>query len=97
MERNKVIVALSQAVIVLEAWEKGGTLNAGYTALSMRKPLFVTLYDDMIGAREGNQRLLAEGGIPLRRSRSDNHAQLHDVFEALGLPNGERVALSSAH
>jgi DNA processing protein len=85
MERNKIIVALSQAVIVLEAREKGGTLNAGFAALGMKKPLFVTLYDDMNGAREGNQQLLAAGGIPLRRSRSTNQAQLREVFEALGL------------
>jgi len=90
MERNKIIVALSQAVIVLEAREKGGTLNAGYAALQMHKPLFVALYDEMNGAREGNQRLLADGAISLVRSRSTNHAQLRDVFEALGLPgNGE--------
>ncbi len=46
MERNKVIVALSRAVIVLEAREQGGTLNAGYSALQLGKPLFVALYDE---------------------------------------------------
>jgi DNA processing protein len=85
MERNKIIVSLSQAVIVIEAREKGGTLNAGYTALSMNRPLFVALYDDMNGAREGNQLLLAAGGMPLRRSRSTNYAQLREVFAALGI------------
>lgn len=90
MERNKVIVALSQAVIVLEARETGGTLHAGYTALKMKKPLFVALYDEMNGAREGNQRLLAEGGVPLRRSRLNNQAQLRDVFEALGVSDGRQ-------
>jgi DNA processing protein len=90
MERNKIIVALSQAVIVLEAREKGGTLNAGYSALSMKKPLFVVLYDEVNGAREGNRRLIAEGGIPLRRSRLTNHAQLRDVFQVLGLSVGGR-------
>jgi len=58
MERNKVIVALSRAVIVLEAREQGGTLNAGYSALQLGKPLFVALYDDMNGSRDGNQRLI---------------------------------------
>jgi DNA processing protein len=70
MERNKVIVALSHAIIVLEAREQGGTLNAGYSALSMRKPLFVAMYDEMNGSREGNQRLIREGGKPLLRSRT---------------------------
>ena len=90
MERNKVIVGLSQAVIVLEARETGGTLHAGYATLSMKKPLFVALYDDMIGVREGNQRLLEAGGTPLRRSRLNNQAQLRAVFEVLGLSEGER-------
>jgi DNA protecting protein DprA len=90
MERNKIIVALGQAVIVIEAREKGGTLNAGYAALSMNKPLFVALYDDMNGAREGNQQLLAAGGIPLRRSRSTDQAQLRDVFAALGVADNDQ-------
>jgi DNA processing protein len=89
MERNKLIVALSQAVIVLEAREKGGTLNAGYSTLQMNKPLFVALYDDMNGAREGNQLLIQEGGIPLKRNRSTNQAQLKMVFEVLGVPQDE--------
>jgi DNA processing protein len=85
MERNKIIVALSQAIIVLEARETGGTLNAGYSALNMHKPLFVALYDEMNGAREGNQLLIREGGVPLKRSRSTNQAQLKEVFRALGI------------
>jgi DNA protecting protein DprA len=86
MERNKIIVALSQAVIVLEAREKGGTLNAGYSALRMQKPLFVVLYDEMNGDRGGNQQLIQQGGIPLKRSRATNQAQLNPVFEMLQLP-----------
>jgi DNA processing protein len=88
MDRNKVIVALSGAVIVLEARETGGTLNAGFAALNLGKPLFVVLYDDMNGLREGNQRLIEAGGIPLRRNRATNHAQLRQVFEALEIPPG---------
>lgn len=84
MERNKVIVALSQAVIVLEAREKGGTLHAGEWALNMHRPLFVALYEDMNGAREGNQQLIEKGGIPLRRSRTTQQAQLRHLFEAIG-------------
>ncbi|MGH7045006.1 MAG: DNA-processing protein DprA [Stellaceae bacterium] len=95
MERNKVIVALSEVVIVLEARERGGTLNAGYSTLSMNKPLFVALYDDMNGAREGNQLLIQEGGIPLRRNRSTNQAQLREVFDVLGLHGDDRRAAPS--
>jgi DNA processing protein len=83
MDRNKVIVGLSNAVIVLEARERGGTLNAGYCALQMQKPLFVVTYEDMNGGREGNQLLLNQGGTPLRRSRSSGHAQIKSVLEVL--------------
>lgn len=93
MERNRVIVALSQVVIVIEARETGGTLNAGYSALKMQKSLFVALYDEMNGAREGNQMLLVEGGVPLKRSRTTGQAQLRDVFRALEMADDERRAV----
>lgn len=83
MDRNKVIVALSNAVIVLEARETGGTLNAGYCALRMHKPLFVALYDDMNGGREGNQRLLDEGATPLRKNRTSGTAEIRRVLDAV--------------
>ena len=83
MERNKVIVALSRAVIVLEEREQGGTLNAGYSALQLGKPLFVALYDEM----EGNQRLIQEGGKPLLRNRATSQAQMREVFANVGLAN----------
>lgn len=83
MDRNKAIVAISKAVIVIEARDKGGTLNAGYCALEMRRPLFVALYDEMNGAREGNERLIRDGGIPLQRSRATRQASLTKVLAAV--------------
>jgi DNA processing protein len=82
MDRNRVIVGLSRAVIVLEAREKGGTLNAGYCALQMQKPLFVAMYEDMNGGRVGNQMLIEQGAVPLRRSKSSGNAQISNVLEA---------------
>ena len=84
MDRNKVIVGLSDAVIVLEARETGGTLNAGYRALDMNKPLFVAFYEDMNGGRVGNQMLLDKGAKPLLRSRSTGQAQIRHLLEAIG-------------
>lgn len=85
MDRNRAIVALSSAVIVLEAGEKGGTLNAGYCALQMKKPLFVALHGDMNGGREGNQRLLQEGATPLRKNRASGAAEIGRVLDAIDL------------
>jgi DNA processing protein len=81
MDRNKVIVALSDAVIVIEAREQGGTLNAGFSALRMGLPLFVAVYDEMNGAREGNRRLIEAGGIPLARRAGSSKVQLGPVIE----------------
>jgi len=93
MDRNRVIVGISHAVIVLEAGESGGTLNAGFCALQMQKPLFVALYEDMNGGREGNQLLLQEGATPLRRSRASGNAQIDRVLEVIG--NQSRRAQAS--
>lgn len=83
MDRNKVIVGLSSAVIVVEARDKGGTLNAGYCALKMHKPLFVTLFEQMNDGREGNKRLLEEGAIPLRKNRNSGQAEIRHILDAV--------------
>lgn len=83
MDRNKVIVGLSNVVLVLEARDKGGTLNAGYCALKMEKPLFVAHFGDMSDGRKGNRELLEQGGIPLHRSRTSGHAELKRMFEVI--------------
>jgi len=95
MDRNKAIVALSSAVIVIEARERGGTLNAGFTALKMSKPLFVAIYNEMNGGREGNQQLISEGATPLLRSRASGSAQLRRVFDILGSSQGNDIKFAS--
>ncbi len=90
MDRNKVIVGLSDAVIVLEARDKGGTLNAGYRALQTGKPLFVALYEEMNGGREGNRRLIEDGAMSLRRSRTSGQAEMRHLLDVLELGQ-ERV------
>lgn len=65
MKRNELVVGLSNAVIVVEAGEKGGTLNAGNVALKMGKPLFVADYDHLPQNAIGNSLLLSKGGEKL--------------------------------
>lgn len=65
MQRNKTICALSDAVIVVEAREVGGTLEEGLEALRQRKPLFVIQYGQPPESAKGNQLLIARGGKPL--------------------------------
>jgi len=83
MGRNKAIVLLSGAVIVIEAGESGGTLNAGYVTLKEGKPLFVASYGDMDGTRSGNRRLIEEGGVPLMKSRETGKAQVNRILRSV--------------
>ena len=82
MTRNKLIIALSRVMIVIEAGEKGGTLNAGKETLKYGLPRFVVQYQDMSFAR-GNQMLLDMGAQKLAKSKSTNRANLLKVFQAM--------------
>ena len=66
MKRNKTILGLSRALIVVEAASKGGTLNAGLECLKRGKLLWVLKYTDKRESRTGNQILIEKGGIPVR-------------------------------
>jgi DNA processing protein len=84
MDRNRAIVSISTAVVVIEAGETGGTLNAGRVALRDKKPLFVATFADMSGDRGGNRLLLEHGARPLMRSKSTGRTQIGPLFNELG-------------
>jgi len=65
MARNKTICALSDAVLVIQASARGGTLACGRSALKMPKPLFVISPQGDLPAWAGNATLVKEGGFPL--------------------------------
>lgn len=83
MERNKLIVSLSDATIVIEAGDTGGTLNAGMTALKLGRPIFVANYSSMEDTGRGNAMLLKAGAQPINRSKRTNRAELSPVFYIL--------------
>lgn len=83
MMRNKLIIALSRVMIVIEAGEKGGTLNAGKETLQFDIPLYVAQYQDMSVDARGNQLLLGMGAQKLAKSRTTNRANLENVFECM--------------
>lgn len=93
MGRNQVIIALSRAMIVIEAGEKGGTFAAGLASLKEKCPLFVVDYDDNAHAC-GNRTLLQKGGHSLRKSAKTNRASLGAVFKCLrGVGAQEQLSL----
>jgi len=66
MQRNSTIIALSRAMVVIEAGESGGSIAAGRAALELHKPLFVVDYATPPPSAAGNRLLLQDGGHRLR-------------------------------
>lgn len=79
MSRNQVIIALSKAMVVIEAGTTGGTWNAGVSTLQAGKPLFVAIYDHAATSADGNPLLIDKGGVPLSRSRATGRANVEKI------------------
>jgi DNA processing protein len=63
--RNRVLVTLSDAVVVIQAREGSGALNAARWARNLMRPLWVVPAAPWSDGFEGCHRLLAEGVRPL--------------------------------
>ena len=59
--RNRLISALSDAVVIVEAAAQSGTLNTASHAEMQRKPIFVFPGDDTSAAFEGSRTLIRNG------------------------------------
>ena len=94
MQRNRYIVGLARGLFVVEARERGGTFEAGLECLRQRKPLWVIEYQHGGSHREGNTRLIAAGGTPIR-SGGVLKKLLEDAWHAYQ-PRQERLTLSVA-
>ena len=69
MTRNSLIVALSKTMLVVEAGQSGGTLAAGEKALELGQPLFAIQYANAPRTALGNEILVRNGAIPIRRGK----------------------------
>ncbi len=67
MARNRLVVGLSKAVLVVECGLKSGTMNAALVARQMNRPLFVLQYQDVGDHVLGNEELLKSGAIAIRK------------------------------
>lgn len=81
LNRNRLIAALSRAVVVVETGPKGGTMNTFQHALEMRRPVFPIRYEDPAPSARGNAICIARGARPLLR--------LGDVEEIVEVVKGE--------
>lgn len=66
MQRNKTIAGLSQALIVIQAKPKGGSLEAGRDCLRMKLPCFTMDISEDSEAFGGNHELISLGATPLK-------------------------------
>lgn len=79
MTRNATIAALARAMLVIEARETGGTLNAGLQAIEIGRPVFAIDYSEDLP--EGNRILFGRGAMPLR-SKNELLVALDDLASA---------------
>ena len=66
MARNSIIVAISNAMIVIEAGLSGGSLAAGEKAIELGNPLFAMKYTIPPESALGNDILIRKGAVPIR-------------------------------
>lgn len=83
MQRNATIIALSLRMVLIEAGENGGSMDAGKKALAMHKRLYTPIYNGMPNIATGNNLLIEQGAIPLYKNKKTGKANLtqllHDI------------------
>lgn len=85
MTRNSIIAGLGKALVVIEAGETGGTLNAGLQALKMGRPVLALAFSSQ-ETPLGNQALFEKGALPIRSRQHlgrvlDAVEQSHETHE----------------
>ncbi|MCK6559739.1 DNA-processing protein DprA [candidate division KSB1 bacterium] len=66
MARNRLVVGLAQAVLVVECGVKSGTMDTAERTLQAGKPLFVVAFQEPSEHAAGNVALLKQGAVPVR-------------------------------
>ncbi len=76
MQRNRTIIGLSNAMVLVESRDKGGTFDAGKKALKYNHPLFVVDFQEMENSNAGNQYFIQRGAERLLKSRETGRANI---------------------
>lgn len=87
MLRNNTIIGLSDIVVVVEAGETGGSLDAGLKTIERGKYLFVPQYGVVPDSALGNNLLINRGAFPIKMKQETGRANLSKIFELLGISN----------
>jgi len=83
MQRNRTIIGLSRAMVLIEARSSGGSMQAGREALRLGVPLFAAVYEGMPAEAEGNRQLLEEGARRILRNRTTGKPNVEPILAAL--------------
>lgn len=78
LARNRITVALSRALLVVETREEGGTMHTFNIARREGKPVFVITYRHPPASASGNKLAIERGGIPI-----GTFADIRKIQEAL--------------
>jgi DNA processing protein len=71
--RNRILIALSHAVYIVEAPSESGIIEAAKSAEKLGVPLFTTEYSEYPESASGNRHIIEQhGGIPVRGRRENN-------------------------
>jgi len=88
MQRNRTIIGLSNALLIVEAGLDGGTYAAGEEAIKRHSKLFVLRYSDPQLTPVGNQTLIHTGGQEVRVDQ-DGQIALGDVLDYAVSPSNQ--------
>lgn len=91
MQRNNTIIGLSDLMVLIEAGNKGGSLDAGIKTLQLKKHLFTPIYENMPESAIGNQILLEKGALPLKRKVTTLKANLDRLLDLLYHPKQPKL------
>lgn len=79
MARNRTIIGLSDAMILVEARMEGGTFQAGETTLHLKKPLYVALYQKRGPNADGNSYFVEKGASALEKNPTTGGADIEHL------------------
>lgn len=82
MSRNQTICALCKAMVLIEARESGGSMEAGRTCLKLGVPLFAPVYESMPDFATGNRILLGAGARSLYKNKATSLPNLRSLMSA---------------
>lgn len=84
-QRNRLMVGISDAVLIIEGAEKSGTMITARMAIDYNRDLAAVPGSIFSGTSAGSNRLIKEGAFPVRNSR--------DILELLGFDVGSEFDL----